>query len=342
MHRIRLISLQEPGAWAEALQGLPHSYWHSWTACMAASFGSKTPCRLFVWELGAQRVVCPIVERRWKGALDVVTPVGFSGFASNSDALPLPLVDDWRRFLNSRNIVAAYVGMHPELSPKWTHGGDFAGKTQFLIDLDMPESTWLSHIDSNRRRSIRSWERKRHEYVLDRNALADFVLREHQPFMRSVNASPASFFPDEALRFLFAQDNIHMVGARDAEGVCAAAVYGVSLYGAELLFHISVRQGREFAAALMWWGRNRFSAMGLGHLNLGGGIHDGDALFEAKRRYRPSEKVLTVVKQVIDEAAYVRLCNQANVDAHNHEGYFPAYRASADAVPDSSFPNVEI
>ena len=107
--------------------------------------------------------------------------------------------------------------------------------------------------------------------------------------------------------------------------MCTAAAFGATPWGCELVFHISVRNGRAHTAALMWWAVCHYHGR-VATLNLGGTPREGDALANAKRRYRPRESKFRKLKLVVDMPRYQALCWTARVAANDVSGYFPAFR----------------
>jgi hypothetical protein len=166
--------------------------------------------------------------------------------------------------------------------------------------------------------------------VRDRKRLSDFLLENHAAAMRSFNATPASFFSEAALRHLCADPKVELVGAADEDGICSVAVFGASPWGAELVFHVSTRGGKQFSAALMWWGVQNYHGR-LPLLNLGGTPAENDALAAAKRRYRPAEYQYWKLKRILNVETYARLCRDAGVPEVAEATYFPAYRCPVPA-----------
>jgi hypothetical protein len=322
------IGLDQPERWDAALQGIPHGYWHRWTPCRVANVNTGAPVFLYVAHGPTGKVVCPLMEREWRSSGDFTTPIGFSGLAASTGALPVSFPERWAASLRRKGAVCVYLAQHPLYAPVWLKdekSEESVAGTLFLLDLTRPPQQWLHGIDENRRRSIRSWERAGNRWVRDRALLTEFVVEHHAGFMRSVGASAASFYSDAALRLLCGDPWVELVGALDNQGIHTAAGFGSTPWGAELLFHISVRDGRIHTAALMWWAvRYYYGSVPL--INLGGTPRENDTLAAAKRRYRPRELPFRRLKQVLDQSLYEKFCAEARVAADDFSGYFPAYR----------------
>lgn len=325
-----LIGLEQPTEWAAALALMPHGYWHTWAACRAASINSGWPANLYLLEAEFGRVACPLAQRNWEGFTDFTTPIGFSGFATSSGTLPLEFASHWFEFMRSRGAVCAYVAQHPAYAPSWPEGREIVASRLYLIDLRTSPRTWLGMVDANRRRSIRGWERAKSPWVLERSILQDFLVLNHASFMRSVNASTASYQTEEALHLFCSDPAVDLVGVSDREGICTVAAFGSTAWGAELLFHVSIRDGRKHTAPLIWWAVQHFHNRGIPFLNLGGSVRDNDALAAAKLRYRPEVRPFRALKQVFDTDLYVALCAKSGQSAEGLDGYFPAYRRPID------------
>jgi hypothetical protein len=325
VHVEEWIGLDEPERWNAALHGVPHSYWHCRTPCLAASVNTGSPVFLYVAHEQADRVVCPLMERGSSGSRDYTTPIGFSGFAATANGLPTWFPARWSASLRDKGAVCVYLAQHPLYAPAWPDADESAAGTLFVLELDRPPEKWLQGVDENRRRSILSWERAGSPWLRDREQLTSFVLQHHASFMRSVGATAASFYSDAALQLLCSDSQVELVGAADSQGVSTVAGFGSTPWGCELLFHISTRDGRTHTAALMWWAVKHYHGK-VPAVNLGGTPRDNDALAAAKRRYRPRELPFRRLKQVLDRRRYVELCAQAALPADDLSGYFPAYR----------------
>jgi hypothetical protein len=318
--------------WAAALDGVPHGYWHSSVPCQAASANTGLAVRLYVGHTGSGKVVCPVMERKWQEKSDLATPIGISGFASSTGTYPGNFPESWTATLASKEIVCIYLAQHPLYAPVWPRETEVAGSTLYLLDLVPTPREWLQKIDANRRRSILAWERQECKWVRDRQELTEFVVRHHGDFMRSVSASDASYLSAEALQTICNDAAVELVGAIDDKGICTTAAFGSTSYGSELLFHISIRKGRSFTAALMWWAVQHYHGKAP-FLSLGGTPRENDSLADAKRRYRPRETPFRKLKIVVDHPKYAALCIDARVAGDLSSGYFPPYRRFSAGSP---------
>lgn len=323
--RETLIGTDAPGAWAAALEGVPHGFDHTWAACHAAELDTGWPTWLYCAEQAGVRVVCPFAERRHGSALDLVTPRGFSGFSA-SGAWP-GFAARWQAFAAARGAVCGYIAQHPEFGAAELEGPAEAGPTLYLLDLAAGAAATLARARKGRRRELRAWRARGHRYVDDPAALRDFALGHHAGFMTRVGAAAASRRGDAALRTLIAAPGSLFVGAsRDGGAVEAVLLVGATRWGAEGVFNIAALPGgREHTVALLAWCVEALAAQGVPWLNLGGGVRDGDAIAAAKREWNPREARLRRLKHVYRPDEYARLCAQVGVDPASRDGYFPAY-----------------
>jgi len=322
-----LIDLQDPVQWHRAVEPVAHGYWHTWEALSAFSRGGERRAFLYVCEdteTGA-RAICPYAERDWQGTVDIYTPVGFSGFATNG-SIP-GLRDAWQAFASHRGYVCGYFALHPVLAAPECHVNVGSLNDLYLIRLGDEPCDALSSASQNVKRSIRRWERSGAEFVTDRSALVSFLLEHYAPFMESAGATDAAMWSPDFLQAICADPNVLMVGAADEQGICIVVTFGITPHCAEYQVNVSVRGGREFTAAMIWWGIRRLTAMKIPWLHLGGGVSRGDSLAQAKERYGPVCMPFMSAREIYDQDAYERLRAGAAEHSNAPTSFFPIYRA---------------
>lgn len=319
-----VISIDQPAAWAAALEGVPHGFHHTWAACSASQLNTGRPTYLYCAEHAGARVVCPFAERLHLGALDLVTPVGISGFAATG---PAPgFAARWREFALRRGAVCGYFAQHPEFADPLQGLETWPTTRIYLLDLVDGAAAVMARAAKDRRREWRLWQREGNRYAIEPGPVAAFVLAQHAEFMRAAGAAPASTFCAEALERLISAPGALLVGASAPRGeIEAAALFGTTRWGAEGVIHVCTPPGRRHTVALMAWGIERLSAMGIAWLNLGGGARPGDSIAAAKLKWRPRVAEFRRIQQVYRPEAYARLCALVGVDSQTREGYFPAY-----------------
>lgn len=323
----RLIGVDDPAAWRAALEGVPHSFYASWDCCHAAALNTGLPTQLYVGERDGVRVVCPLSVRQHRGAIDWVTPTGFSGFAANG-AWP-GFAEHWAAFAKAQGVVCGYIAQHPDFGDAALAGQAAGEETLFFLDLRQGLDGVLAQADTARRKDWQRWQDRGGQLVTDRDTLAAFLLAQYRPFMRRMGAGKAAQWCDEALQALLQSPAVGLMGTADAQGqVLAVILYGWTAWGAEGMLQASLPEGRDHTVALMLGGVRDLSARGIPWFNLGGGVRSGDSVAAAKRRWRPREAAFRRLKQTYDPARYATLCAEAGVAADLTEGYFPAYYAT--------------
>ncbi len=323
----RLISTDEPAAWRAALANVPHSFYASWDCCHAVALNTGRPTWLYVGECDGVRVVCPFSVRERDGAVDWVTPVGFSGFASNG---PWPgFAAHWAAFARAQGAVCGYIAQHPAFGHPSLEGAAAGDETLYFLDLHAGLDGVLAQAGTDRRRDWRRWQELGHRFILARDHLSEFMRAQHRPFLDRMRAGPAAYWNDAALTALLQAPGAGLLGTADTEGrLVAVTLYGWTPWGAEGMIQAALPEGRHHTTALMLGGVRDLAERAVPWLNLGGGVRPGDNVAAAKLRWRPRSQAFRRLKQVYDPARYAELCAAAGVPASVGEGYFPAYYAA--------------
>jgi hypothetical protein len=310
---------------------VPHGHAHTWGLCRAIQLTSGLPIYLYRYEHGTARVVCPLAERDFGGHIDVATPYGFGGFAMSGDCEGFP--EDWAAFARSRGWVCGYVALNPVFCDAHGFALDevHVHNRLYVMDLRGSERDLIERLSRNRRRQLRNWSSVATSLEQDRVRLKDCLLATYADFFARRGAGTATDFTPETMAAIASLDDVFMVGAGQGDQLESVAVFGHTPYCGDALFNVSVPGGERHAVHLVWAAVERLRAVGVEHLNLGGGVREGDDVAEFKRRFGAAELPLVSLRQVFDAAAYERLCREAGVSA-DRSGWFPPYRA-ADAAP---------
>jgi hypothetical protein len=326
---VKCIPLSERERWENALVGIEHSFFHTWTHCHAMSLTHRSPTYLFHSQAGQDRMVCPVSERTWDAHIDVYTPYGFSGVAFTGALAKHE--SGWLQFMKSRKYVCGFIGINPvfEQVPEFAGTRSSPYNEVFLLDLRESEAELYDNLHLNRKRQIKKWRKERRHPVLERDALTAFFLDYFDGFMASRNASSASRFSRETLSFLLESKAVFLVGAGSERRVEAVSVFAHTPFAGEYLFNIALPDGRHHTASLIWSAMLRLKDMGVPWLNLGGGIRINDSLAAFKERFGAQKRPLKCLRQVYDRDAYRQLCEQAAVEPVQEAGYFPAFRRAS-------------
>lgn len=324
------IPLDDANGWTAALREVRHGFAHTWDYCRALWHSTGQDTYLYRIEDSGRVAVCPFVERRaFSGDLDICTPYGFSGFTGNgcSDGF----LEHWRAFAARRGYVCGYIGLNPVFERDcFVCVADYSRDNEvFVVDLRRPRETLYRNLSRTIKARLKTWPERGARLVFDKPRLIETFVELHPTFMRSVEASSVYRFAPRTLDSILGHNDVLVIGAERAGVVEAISVFACTPDCADYLFNVSVPEGREHAAALLWEAFQQLSARAIPVLNLGGGVRPGDGLSGFKAWFGGTRMALGCLKQVYDGDAYARLCNAAGVCATDRMGYFPPYRRPA-------------
>ena len=323
----RRIPLDSSAEWKEALQGVRHSFAHTWESCYAMQLTTNYNTYLYHFEKDGTIIVCPIAERRFDDYLDIVTPYGFSGFTGNN--ICYPFTRHWASFVKEQGYVCGYIALSPlfESSTYFSPNEAYQSNSLYFLDLTLSIDELFANLNTNRRRQLRNWAETVDNLILDRDILTDFFLENYPEFLRRVSASAVNYFSKDTLAYLCGLDNMLMVGAGRPEEVEAVCLFAYTGHSSDYLFGVTVPEGRHHITSLLWFGINYLKSIEIPFLNLGGGIHENDSLAEFKQRFGGKRVPFRSLKQVYRPKIYEELCRRVNADPTDMAGYFPAYRS---------------
>lgn len=326
-----LIPLQSTADWLSALEGVVHGFGHRPEYVAAASLVTGHESALWVCRGSNGTAVCPVALRASPGGgSDVVTPVGFAGFAIAGE-LP-ELADAWTGDWKGRGVVAAYVQLSPLAPPeRWRiqlgalSAWLFPGPECWAWDLARDEDELLGNMTSKHRQLLRKWLRQAPGICWDGDQLRPRFKSLYADFVRRRGIGSAYHYADEALDLLFDAPGTFLVGARGADGEIEAITLFLWQGGqGESFLNAATPSGRAHSRGLYWLGALRLRELGVRVLNLGGGVGNGDALSEFKQRLGARRAPSLVLRQVVDLDGYRRACAAAGV-AENAQGRFPPW-----------------
>lgn len=324
----RLIPTSDPDGWRDALDGLPHAFAHSWESCRAMELTTGHETHLVELRAGSARAVCPVARRPIGDAVDLVTPLGYSGFVGVGTCPDFPA--RWRRLARSLGAVSGYLTLHPLLDQARWHDPAERDCHQLLYALDLrpDEATLFAGLSRNRQRQLRAGLAPGERLVDDGPALRDFFARHFAEVMAARGASAPYRLAPAAVATLLDAPQTLLVGVEANGLIETATMFAHTAHVGESLFNVSRPEGRRHAAVVTWHGLRRLKRLGVPWLNLGGGVRPGDGIAKFKERFGARPLPLCALKQVYDPAAYEALCRAAGADPADRSGYFPAYRAS--------------
>lgn len=282
---------------------------------------------LYRYDDGARRIICPFSTRAFDGARDLLTPFGFSGFTGYGEAGDFPRA--WSAFAREQGFVCSYIGFHPALDgARFASAADvYESNSAFLLDLTGSETELLGRMSLNRQRQIRTWNKGHVELVEDRDALSGFFARHLGTFLDERSAAKVNYQSTASLELLASLDNVLMLGAAVDGTLQAVSIFGYTSHVGEFLFNVSLPDGKEHSAPLIWCGAMRLRSLDVPTLNLGGGIRPGDGVAAFKTRFGGREVPLRSARQVYRADRFDALCRSAGVTTAR-DGYFPPYHAA--------------
>jgi hypothetical protein len=319
----RLISLEKPEEWEQALAGVPHVFGHTWGSCGALSIGND-PVSLYVTEVGGVRVACPLIEKSIGGLRDVATPYGFSGITGTAPAPEFPA--QWREFAAQRGYVAGYLAINALFGDD-TYADPEAvtiANQTYVLDLSQGIDGLWAGLSTNRKRQLRDWDAGDHE--TEGEELAAFFVEHYPLTMERKEAAGRHRFPPATLAALCELPNAFLVGARAEGRLESVSIFGHTPYAGDFLFNAALPGCAHHSVGLIWSAVHRLVDLGIPWLNLGGGMSPGDSLADFKARFGARPLPMRAVKAVYDPPAYEDLCRRHGADPGDRDGFFPAYR----------------
>lgn len=320
------IPLDSPSKWRAALQGISHAFAHTWEHCYAMHLTTGLKTYLYCFEKDNVRIVCPFTERRFDGYVDIVKPFGFSGFVGNGDCPEFPYY--WKEFAKQRTYICAYLGVNPifENSTYFEQHEMYQYTSIYVLDLTLSSDKLYANLSKGRKAQLNKWNKILSNIVLDRSTVTDFFLYNYHDFMRSKNALSVYNFSRDTLSFLAGLDNVSIIGAQSSGKVVSVGFFTYTCDVADHYFNISLPEGRNHSAALVWYAVNYLKSLQIPILNLGGSYRENDGVAQFKQHFGSKKLPLKCIKQVFLPEIYEKLCRQVNVDPNDITGYFPPYR----------------
>lgn len=321
----RLVPANDPAAWRKALQDLPHSFHHSWEQAVMMADAAQLPLVLYFYDDGRFRTACPLFLRSCDGETDVVTPPGFSGFASSGPCEGFRAI--WFDFARAQGWVCAFITQHPLLDSAQL---GFAPETQagpevFILDLTSGEAGLFSALSRCRKRQIRAWSAIP-DWLCDcREEVGQFLADHSNAFFDRIGYSGLRPRPDN-WKLLSMSENVLVLGARRNGQIVAANLFGWAGEIADAPFNVSLPEGRDAATPLMWAGANLLRTRGVRFLNMGGGARPGDGIETSKRRFNCMTRHAGRIRQVFRPEVFDRLTRKVPTE---NTSFFPPYHSAA-------------
>jgi hypothetical protein len=324
----KLIPLDSPEEWTQALEGIPHGFCNTWEHCYGMHLTTGYPTFLYTLTNGDTRIICPITERPAGQYVEAVTPWGFPGFASNGEIPGFPLI--WETFVRSRGYVTAYITLNPLFCrPSFTDQTITAAHNMlYVLDLTNSVQEIFQSFPRKRRQQLNKWEKSEVTIITDREILTRFFLENYPGFIRARGAPGAYIFAESTITFLMMLNAGYVIGAKTRSGLQSVLFSCFTPYAADALLFASLPEGREHMAGLMWHAARHFKSLGVPALNMGGGATIGDGIADFKRHFGTKGMPLRALRQIVRAPIYDDLCRTYGLSSDG-EGYFPPYQRIA-------------
>jgi hypothetical protein len=300
--------------------GLPSQ---SWTYAYALRASGIEP-RLAIVRSNGARMLLPFFERSFKGTTDIATIPGLSGASIEASAsAPVGL---WHEYATEQGWICGYIQL--ALSVEFGHNlpySDVVTHNQvFILDLDNPNI--LGTFSRNLRRKIRDAERCGIVLVDEPAPLAESVTRLHPALVGTGHFSP------ETLSRWTHDPACVGVGASIGDQIEAVHLYRVEREYAEGHLAATSKRGRNLGAWLICKAIERLQQRGVRRLNIGGGGHIGDGIYQFKQRFNVAPTPLRSLRQIYDRERYEHLCE--GVGTLVLDPWFPPYRGKPSPAPE--------
>lgn len=325
--RVEIVEFADRGRWDAAVgdDGFPSQAWE-----YAAGVGAcGVEPRLAVVEAEGGRLVVPFVERRWRDAVDIATPISLSGASLSGPGRAV--LACWRDYARSRGWVAGYLQLAPGADIGLAGATDtdadrvVASNRVFVLALGPDGLEGTAEIV---RRKIRRARVAGVRLVDDAERVADALVALYPQTVARLAIPARAAYPEAALRTWATARGTLALGAELGGRVVAASLFPRRGTRAEYQLNAAGESGRDLAAWLLDEAARRLAATGVRTLELGGGVRPGDGLHAFKARFHGVERPLQALCQVYDAGRYAALV--ASAGASPDETWFPAYRAGSD------------
>jgi hypothetical protein len=340
--------------WEALLDEVPHDVYHLPRYLeVSARYEDAEPAAFLARE-GSCFCLIPLLIRRLPEALDAPrdwrdakSPYGYAAPLFRGDASWIDkALDTFTRECQTRNIVSAFLSMHPLLTvpPNLAgHGRVVKHGETVYVDLSLPEEALWAHT----RERFRSYIGKLHRSGFqsrfdDWSAYGDFV-HIYGETMARLHADPFYCFPAQYFHDLRAAlgPRLHFCSVFDSGGELASGALLTETEGI-VQYHLSGTADRFFtkSPSKMMLHEIRLWAKGEGCkvLHLGGGLGArADSLFHFKTGFSPLRADFLAYHLVCDHGKYTSLCRQTEADVLDDD-YFPQYRRALIHAPQPNEP----
>ena len=146
-------------------------------------------------------MVCPFIERKCNGYIDIAKPFGFSGFVGNF--VDRDFDNHWSTFVKKHKYVCGYLGINPifDFSGCFDPRNIYPFNTIYVMDLTPSMDDLFKKLSTNRKRQIKDWDKIRKILCHEKPALENFFWITISIFSQKKCCSHFIFFPGKPSRF---------------------------------------------------------------------------------------------------------------------------------------------
>ncbi len=319
-----LIPLNDRKRWQDALNKVPHgaAHTHAYNAALALSHPEEVVLYVGTDEREDFYTLCPLKLRPIQHWVDVATPYGLSGFTSTKTYPHFNQL--WQEFCQRQSWICGYILQHPFFSAPGVF--PYQEERSFLfLNLEDSLESIFQNFSPTHRYEIRKFESHisliTNEKSDHHQELTEALFDLYKQTLQRTQANPLYHYTQATLLCLL-NNPIHLVvGARHKGKIVALSVFLRHGKVADYFLNASTQEGRIFSKNLIWWGCQILKERGVNHLNLGGGIREGDALENFKRRFGARPLYPPILKLIFNQDVYVRLSPPSVASS-----FFPPYR----------------
>ena len=335
--------------WNEALPALGHDIYDlPEYVAVCGRYEEATPVAFYARE-GAQFALIPLLQRPLPSSFgaplswsDATSPYGYSSaLFTGGTEWSLRAVNAFVGACAERQIISVFVRLHPLLpsAPALDSAGIRVSHGETVhVDLTLPTQVLRNQLRSGHKYDIRRLHSQGFTVVADDWVLYDPFIQVYWETMRRLDADPYYLFPTD-----YFQDFRQALGSRlhlfsVLAPDCSVAAAGLFMETEGIVeYHLSgtAQKYRHLAPIklMLDCAINWAKAAGNRVLHLGGGVGSrDDALFRFKTGFSDLRSPFQTWRVICDHKRYVELTEDAGVFDAPIDGFFPAYRASAETL----------
>jgi hypothetical protein len=335
---VTAIPCSDRDEWTKAVERTVHDVFSSpdWSL-VAAEIDEGEP-NLIVASLGEQRMVAPVLLRRFRPDIrDAVSPYGYAGpsFSEQSTAeFRESALCASAHALRDQGAVTWFVRCNPivDAAPSENPATLMYHGPTVSIDLKQDRDTRWSHMNSGHRYEIRRALREGLE-VGQATSSDDWLQFRalYESTMIALKSRPYYVFSDmhwRRLREMEIAGYAKLVMARFESQPAGGAVFLCKPGTAIAHYHLSgtdpTFRRLNPSKAIIAHSQDLLADLGYSCLHLGGGLGaQKDSLYEFKRGFSPNTHRFHSRRLILDAERYLELCGAT---ALPEQGHFPAYR----------------